>query len=578
MPGSIRIDRDVPMEMRDGTILRADVYRPEDNAKHPVILMRTPYNKLLASASGDYLNIIDTVFMGYAIVAQDARGRFASEGEYASVTSRLAEGPDGYDSVEWLASQPWCDGNVGMAGGSYLAHLQWRTAMENPPHLKAIAPWISPIGGGIPEETLLGGVGRLHTTVGWIPAIGLDIADRLERQGRDVSDMRKLINRAIFSQEEVYNYLPLKDVPHFKFEGLQEVWNAWVCDPVPKVNTLEEIFWPYQEIKVPCFHVGGWYDEFIHSTFHNFLSMREKGGSERARDGQHMIIGPWAHGGSLPNCLGGICFGPVSSGRAVLLTERHIQFYNKYLRDMYVEVPVISYFVMGRNIWQTADTWPLPQTQWRRFFLHSSGHANTVGGDGLLSRDELGAEPPDMFIYNPYFPVPTMGGRNYPPFGLVAGPINQSDVERRNDVLCYTTKELDEDMEVTGPLMLHLFASTSARDTDFTAKLIDVHPDGFAYNVADGMTRARYRKSILQPELLNPGEVYEYSIDMRNTSQVFGKGHRIRIDISSSNFPAADRNMNTGSPIGEDAEGIPAMQMVFHQSEYASYIDLPVII
>lgn len=244
---------------------------------------------------------------------------------------------------------------------------------------------------------------------------------------------------------------------------------------------------------------------------------------------------------------------------------------------MDIDLPAIRYYVMGKNIWRMADTWPLPQTQWQRYFLHSKGHANTVKGDGLLSRDEPGAETPDMFIYNPYLPVPTMGGRNSPLFGLVAGPIEQTSIELRNDVLCYTTEELTVDMEVTGPLMFHLFAATSARDTDFTAKLIDVFPDGRAYNVSDGIIRARYRKSILQPELLKPGAVYEYAINMLNTSHMFRKGHRIRIDISSSNFPAADRNMNTGGPIGEDAEGIPALQTIYHQSGYASYIDLPVI-
>jgi len=449
--------------------------------------------------------------------------------------------------------------------------------MENPPHLKAIAPGMGPAS-SVTEETLVGGVGRFYITAAWLPSMGVDIADKLEKQGEDVSEMRQMIMRAMFNTEEVYNFLPLKDVPYFKFKGLQEMWNAWVCDPIPKANTLDEIYLPYDKITVPCLQIEGWYDHFNYSSFHNFRSLREKGGSQRAREGQHMIIGPWAHHSILPRCLGGMCFGAQASGRAALVPKFNIEFYKKYLLGMDVDVPAIRYYVMGRGIWKTAYDWPLPETQWQRFFLHSRAHANSADGDGLMNRDEPKSEPPARFIYDPNFPVPTMGGRNSPLFGLVAGPIEQTSIELRNDVLCYTTDELPADLEVTGPLVLHLFASTSAKDTDFTAKLIDVYPDGRAYNVSDGIIRARYRKSILQPELLNPGEVYEYAINMLNTSHMFRKGHRIRIDISSSNFPAADRNMNTGGPIGEDTEGIPAMQTIYHQSGHTSYIDLPVIV
>jgi hypothetical protein len=237
----------------------------------------------------------------------------------------------------------------------------------------------------------------------------------------------------------------------------------------------------------------------------------------------------------------------------------------------------VRYFVMGLNRWRNADAWPLPQTEWQRFFLHSKGRSNTAAGDGLLSRDTPGAEPADVYIYDPRFPVPTVGGRILPTGSLIPGPFDQSRIEKRNDVLCYTTPELKEEIEVTGPLLLHLFASTSAQDTDFTAKLIDVYPDGSAYNVAEGCIRARFRKSVLRPEPVDPGEVYEYMIDLAVTSIVFGRGHRIRIDVSSSNFPRLDRNMNTGNPFGEDAEGVPAVQTIYHRSDYASYIDMPVI-
>jgi len=563
------------MEMRDNTVLRADLYRPDGSQKHPAILMRTPYNKLLAGSSG-FLNVVDATFTGYAVVIQDVRGRFASAGEYTYGDRFDVEGSDGYDSVEWIASQPWCDGNVAMAGASYLAVLQWVTAWENPPHLRAIAPWICRVG-QVQEAPLFGGVAPIYNAVLFVTLMGLDIADKLEKQGKDVSQMRQMLYRATLHPEEVYNFLPLKDVPHFKFEGIEQIWQDWVMNAVPGPDQAEQIYWPYNEVKVPCFHVSGWYDTNVWATFHNFLNMQERGGSHLARQSQHVLIGPWTHGGQLLNVVGAINFGPSAGTPAARVAEQNLAFFNKYLRGIDIGLPSVRYFVMGRNRWQEATTWPLPETRWQRFFLHSKGHANSLAGDGLLSRDEPGSEPADIFVYNPSFPVPTTGGRILNGALLVPGPMDQSHIERRTDVLCYTTTELEEDTEVTGPLEFHLFASTSARDTDFTVKLVDVYPNGQTYNIAEGVIRARYRKSIFQPELVNPGEVNEYTIMMANTSQVFRKGHRIRIDISSSNFPIYDRNMNTGNPVGEDTHGIPAMQTIYHQPGYASYIDLPLI-
>jgi putative CocE/NonD family hydrolase len=232
---------------------------------------------------------------------------------------------------------------------------------------------------------------------------------------------------------------------------------------------------------------------------------------------------------------------------------------------------------MGRNRWKNAETWPLPETQWQRFFLHSRGHANSAGGDGELNREEPGRESPDIFVYNPLDPVPTRGGRLNPDLNQAAGPQDQTIIEKRTDVLCYTSAELKEELEITGPLKLHLFAATSVVDTDFFVKLVNGYPNGLAINVAEGAIRARYRKSILRPELVSPGEINEYVIDLASTSNVFDRGHRIRLDITSSNFPRFDRNMNTGNPFGEDALGLPAMQTIFHQPGQASYIELPVI-
>jgi len=570
MQSSIRMDRNVPVQTRDGCVLRADIYRPDDDAKHPAILFRTPYSKALTGNS-DYLNIIEAAHAGYAIIVQDVRGRFASEGEWRRDSMFTVEGPDGYDTVEWIASERWCDGNVGTAGGSYLAGLQWATAMETPLHLKAMAPWMGIWGAGM-EPRPTGGAILLSVALNATPMMAVDVADRLEREGKDVTELRRAIKWAMDNPEEAANFLPLKDIPFARFERIRETWNMRLHPPPKSEQEKRQRF---ENVIAPCFYACGWYDIIEWATFESFKIMRTRGGSPRAREGQHLLVGPWMHGRIL-DFLGELNFGASAGLWQAQVSEQNIAFFDKYLRGRDIQIPTVRYFVMGRNRWQTADDWPLPQTQWQRFFFHSKGGANTAAGDGGLSRDAPGAESPDIFIYDPHRPVPSVGGRLYG-VGVTPGPIEQSRVEKRNDVLCYTTPKLDEEVEVTGPLQAHLFATTSARDTDFAAKLVDVHPDGRAYNVVEGIIRASGRKLNGQRERVTPGEVYEYVISMGDTSQLFRKGHRIRVDISSSNFPMFDRNMNTGNPIGEDARGIPAMQTIYHQSGFASYIDLPVI-
>ena len=570
MKESIRIDRNIPMEMRDGTLLRGDIYRLDDSEKHPAIFIRTPYNKLLEY--GHFLNLVDAAFAGYAVIVQDCRGRFASDGEWnATAGISAVERRDGYDSVEWIVNQKWCDGNVGMQGLSYAGNLLWITAEENPPHLKAIAPGICGMGGS-GEVTGVLALGLWST---WIANMALDVADRMERQGKDISLMRQMLNRALLNVDEVVNYLPLKDVPHFQFAGVREMWNFLLNPPRSRAGSPRSF--AYEKVTVPCLLSSGWYDFATFGTTQNYLGMREKGASQRAREGQHILMGPWIHSRYLSSLAGDMNFGPSAGTPGAQTSEHHLAFFDKYLRGMDVRLPVVRYFLMGRNRWQEADGWPLPQTKWHRYFLHSGGRANTSGGDGLLTRNEPGAESPDTFVYNPHSPVPTTGGRSVPGGMVVSGPIDHSNLERRGDILCYTTPELAENAEVTGPLVFHLFAATSARDTDFTATLLDVHPDGRSFNVADGIIRARFRKSIFEPEMVTPGEVNEYIIDLGNTGQLFRKGHRIRVDISSSNFPAGDRNMNTGNPTGVDAVGIPATQTIYHQQGYASFVDVPVI-
>jgi uncharacterized protein len=581
MTFSMRIDKSAPVEMRDGIKLKADIYRPDDNEKHPVLLTRTPYQRQGAfDFNSAYLPFFDAVAAGYAVVNQSLRGCFDSEGQSGlGDVSLTGEGADGYDSVEWIAAQKWCDGNVGTCGGSYMGLLQWITARENPPHLKAIAPWVSGSGGEEPSRH--NGISNLGVALNWLLNMTVEAINRQEKDGKDVSKARKMLSQAVANPELVYNYLPLKEVPYFNFSGIKDMWaNRILNSDRDTPEFFEKTKTPYEKIKVPCLHVSGWYDFYPSGTLGHFTSMREKGGSKLARQNQHIIMGPWLHPGPSANGDTGVLgFGQLATKLGSQIGAHNIAYFDKYLRGMKIDLPAVRYFIMGKNVWKTADTWPLPQTQWQRFFLHSRGHGNSANGDGMLSRDEPRAELPDIYIYNPHFPVPTTGCRGHIQLVKFApSPQEQSLVERRVDILCYTTPELKKDMEVTGPLMLHLFAATSARDTDFTAKLVDVYPDGSAYNVVcDGITRARYRKSLFQPELVNPGEINEYVVNLEAVSQLFRKGHRIRIDVASSSFPEYDRNMNTGNGVGDDERGIPAMQTIYHQGDYASYIDLPVI-
>jgi putative CocE/NonD family hydrolase len=571
---TILVEKNVPMETRDKTLLRSDVYRLNDGLKHPAIITRTPYNKILMADRDSTL--LTLVQAGYTLVYQDIRGRYASEGSYDGADLFLEiESSDGYDAVEWLAAQPWCDGNVGTAGGSYMARTQWMLAKSNPPHLKAIAPFISsctPTNIG----SYLYGVINLVMGASSATTMGLGIAENLEKQGQDASEMRQMLSRALLNPDEVYNYLPLKEIPHFNFKDLKEIWYARGLAAIPKVEDAEKAVWAYAKVNVPCFQLSGWYDFNGRGAQINYQKMKQQGGSLVSRDCQHLLLGPWCHDYGTGR-LGDINFGDLADLRGSGTLDFTIAYYNKYLRGMDINLPKVRYFLMGKNVWQNAADWPLPQTRWERFYLHSKGHANSSAGDGWLSLDAPNTESTDTFIYDPLSPVPTNGGAWAFGNGYVPGPLDQSRIERREDVLCYTTPVLKKDVEVTGPLELHLFASTSVVDTDFTAKLIDVYPDGRAFNVASGFIRARYRHSCFNEEFISPGEVIEYVMSLSGTSQLFRAGHNIRVDVSSSNFPEYDRNMNTGNPIGEDTTGIKAQQTIFHQANLSSYIDLPVI-
>jgi hypothetical protein len=367
-------------------------------------------------------------------------------------------------------------------------------------------------------------------------------------------------------------------------EGLAPYYDDWLAHPD------DDDYWQqwsierqHSKVAAPAYHLGGWYDLFLGGTLRNYISMRHNAGTQESRRGQKLIIGPWAHGSSPSNLVGDMDFGVLSSPDSLDLNGIQLRWFDYWLKGKdngIMREPPVKIFVMGDNVWRDENEWPLARAQYTSYYFHSKEGANTLRGDGVLTTEAPDSEPTDVYLYDPRHPVPTLGGANMLPgaaLHALHGPKDQRPVEARSDVLVYSTSPLQDDVEVTGPVTVTLFAASSALDTDFTAKLVDVHPDGYAQNLADGIIRARYRESRIEAKLLEPGKIYEYIIDLWATSNVFKAGHRIRVEISSSNFPRFDRNPNTGHAFGEDAELLPATQTVFHDVAHASHVVLPIV-
>ena len=562
------VERDVEVAMRDGTILRADVYRPDGQERLPVLLQRTPYGKAFTNTSFALM----AAERGYAVVAQDTRGRWASEGDgYPFVHEKL----DGYDTVEWAARQPWSDGQVGMFGMSYLGYTQFAAAVTRPPALKTIIPGVTFCDAR--AVAYAGGALSLGVGVSW-SLMALALHDVTLRPRPD-AQREELMAQVIAEMDgmaagRTFRHLPIREAPLIGRDGLIPFLADWIAHPTPDAY-WDRVTCPYDAIDIPVFHVGGWYDIFAAYTVRDFAGIRDAGNTR-----QKLLIGPWTHG-SYDGLAGEADFGLQASGALVLPDELHLRWFDHWLKGAdngVMDEPPVRIFVMGDNRWRSEDEWPLARTQFTRFYLHSGGAANSLAGDGALSTDAPSEEPVDSFVYDPRNPVPTRGGglccwrAALPP-----GAYDQREIEARPDVLVYTTPVLECDVEVTGPLEVHLWAATSAPDTDFTAKLVDVGRGGYARNVQDGIIRARYRASLAQAEPVRSGEIYEYTIDLGATSNVFKAGHRIRLEISSSNFPRFDRNPNTGGAIGEASEWRTALQTVLHDAEHPSHVVLPVV-
>jgi len=556
----LRVRLDVKVPMRDGVKLSADIYTPNGSGPWPVLLDRTIYDN---QNDRGFAWIARFVEAGYAVVMQDCRGRYDSDGTFQPYINEAA---DGHDTVEWIGKQPWCNGKVGMFGISYIGFTQTQAALGGSQYLQGIMPIAA-------QQDNFGhwyadGIFQLHVGMNFIRMAGRTMQ----------SNSRNLMN-----SEELYNRLPLVsalddivDLPFFKdavkHSEYGEFWQ--------KYSMRDK----YDRVDAPAYFVTGWYDNLLRETFRLFQGWTQKAKTEKARKATKLVVGPWAH----HNIGSAEQFGVVGFGTnaGMDIAGEHIRWYDCRLKGIDngidSEAPM-RIFTMGENRWRTENQWPLPNMKYHKFFLHGR-KANSLYGEGTMSLDKCTEdEEDDTFIYDPRNPVPTVGGQSLGVAGIVPGPADRRPVQRRDDVLVYTTAPLEKDMEATGPALVTLWASSEAKDTDFTANVTDVYPDGTAVAVCEGISSGRWAElkgnpiDQFKPEFMKPGEITKFSIQLWEMSYVFKKGHRIRLELSSSNFPRYARNLNTGAPFGTDSEMVVAKNTVYHRGRVCTHLTLPII-
>ena len=554
-PLRVITQRDVAVPMRDGVVLRANVFRPDRKGPYPVLVLRTPYGK---PAGG----MDRFVKAGYIVVTQDARGRFASAGNWESfVRFKTRDGQDGYDTVAWAAKLPDSNGKVGTFGASYNAFLQWRLAALRPPSLVAMAAFSIPA-----RYTDLEGPGtirpgsRLHW---WVTSMAPDMRRRADRSGiQTKGEMRKAWNAG--ESTTWLNHLPWLELPRSACEDETDAVRQWLRKPHTDPWKLDE---DVKNIRVPNLNLIGWYDHCNGNMLLDRTIMAEAA-TRQARNGSRTIVGPWAH--SRRRTYGKIDFGPKAELDAVGLQIRWFDYWLKDKQNGINQTSPWRIFVMGDNAWRDEKQWPLARARDRTFYIASEGGANTPAGDGTLVEDKPQAGGRDRYTYDPHDPAPSLHGPN-----LYVIPTDQRPLASRRDILVYQSETLTERLEVTGNPRVVLYAASSAADTDFFARLIDVAPDGTARDVSMGVVRARFRKGLDQPALIKPNEVVKYDIPMSPTSSAFLPGHRIRLDITSSDFPNYDRNHNTAADQNADAALQTARQTIHHGATRATHIVLP---
>jgi uncharacterized protein len=556
---AVQVQRNLPVPMRDGVVLRANVYRPDTSGPHPVLLIRTPYGK-------DGLKPEKYAEAGYIVVTQDARGRFASDGHFESFYRfDTHDAEDGFDTVEWAAKLPGSTGKVGTFGSSYNAFLQWRLAPLRPPALVTMAA------SSIPARlTELEGPGtwrparRLHW---WFCTMSPDMLRRSGAPGPHTSAAAAKLWRE-GEAKKLLDFRPWLELPDNVCADETEAMQAWLRRPHLDPWKLDE---KAGEIAVPNLDIVGWFDH-CNGVFDLYRAMVREGRTEVARKGQRLIVGPWNHARRGVPKQGEIDFGPSA---ALDIAQTEIRWFDHWLKGLDNGVDrdaPVRIFVMGANVWRDEAAWPPARAQPQVLFLDSGGKANTPAGDGRLVGRAPVAAAVDHYRYDPRDPVPTLWGSS-----SFTVPADQRPLAERRDILVYQTPPLESALEVTGDPEAVLYAASVAPDTDFFVRLIDVAPDGSSMDVASGMVRARYRDGLDKPALLKPGAVTEFRIRLRPTANEFRKGHRIRLDVTSSDFPNYDRNHNTAADQNADAQLEIAEQTVHHGGQHRSRLILPVI-
>lgn len=557
-------ERGIMVPMRDGVALATDIYRPAGDGKYPVILVRTPYKKEMNELQGRYY-----ARRGYAYAVQDCRGRFGSEGTWEPF---VHEPRDGYDTIEWLAGRPWSTGKVGMIGGSYLGWVQWWAASESPPHLVTIIPNVSPPDPlyNIPYEY---GTFFLLGAIWW--------ADVLESEATaDLSGaaILKTVDRRF---AKVLRSLPVIELDKAILEKENPYWRKWIQHPPEgeywtPVNFSERL----AAVRIPVFHQSGWFDGDGIGSKLNYAKMRSCGHSY-----QKLVLGPWGHTDAATRRIGERDFGEAA---IIDLQTQYLRWLDHWLKgvDNGIErEPLVRIFIMGANEWRHGDEYPLPQTRAAKLYLRSGGGANTSGGDGRLSFEPPGQEPPDKYTYDPGDPTPSP--EYYEPPENASSDAKSMEkvkeareahparvVAERPDILVYTTEPLAEPVTIAGPVSGVLYASSSAKDTDWFVRLVEVDEAGKAFQLVEGRLRARYRQGMKTPEPLEPGRVYEFNIDMWQTGIRVPAGRRLQVQVASASFPFFGRNLNTGGHNELETEFVPADQTVYHDAERASHIVL----
>lgn len=588
------IDSKVMMPMRDGIRLATDIYRPKAEGTYPIIFSRTPYNfntwvdgeRRLREAKRAY----DYVKKGYAYVVQNERGRFFSEGEWDILGVPLT---DGYDAFEWMKNQSWSNGKIGTLGCSSTAEWQMAvSALDHPSHA-AMVP--QGFGAGV------GKVGDIHEQGNWYRGgveqmlffswlYGVE-QDKFKPRIPEGASQEDLIRISRFydlapenppvDMSEALSHLPIQDILK-NINGKHEIFDKMIRR---KPNDPEwykgGLYHDTMEIGTPSFWFTSWYDVSITPNLALFNHVRQNSKEAFIRDNQYLVIAPTLHC-AYTRASENSVVGERNIGDARLNYDEQItKWFDLWLKeksnDFKETTPRVQYYTMGSNQWQSAETWPPEHTQMNTFYLNSEGSANSRFGDGKLTKDKAKQDHADQFTYDPMAPVPSYGGNVCCTGNAIkGGAFDQKEMEARNDILVYSTDVLKKDTEVSGFIESTLYVSSDVKDTDFTIKLIDVHPDGTAYNLDETIQRVRYREGYEKEVFMEKGKVYKLDLTPMSTSNVFKKGHRIRIEISSSNFPRFARNLNTGGNNYDESDGVIAHNKIHHSSEYPSQIRLPI--